>query len=166
MFNRRLGGSELDQVGYWSKVSSERSFPTYHLSVSILIFLLNFVTMSWTYLPIFCSYLNTLWYTHFPSAGTGTLYPHSYTWLLKSVLVLLFILNPFSSLPFPFYVLCSLSICMKSPCMVLYLFTLPLPVCDWWPDVNFPDTFPRHKYPCIIYFPVPQLVLFGPSELF
>ena len=69
----------------------------------LIILFLNSVIFIWPYLQSNYSSLNTLWYPQFSSYGNRTIYPHSWTWLMKSILVFLFILYNFISFDYLFY---------------------------------------------------------------
>ena len=97
-------------------------------------------------------YLNIRWYTSLPFVITGTISPHYCTLLLKSVMVCLFILSTFPLLLLYFNIVWSLSLCMIPHWLFFSLFTPPLPVLYWWPEVNVPYNSPHQELPWVSYF--------------
>ena len=80
---------------------------------NLLILLLDYVMVSLpSFLSLFSS-LNTLWYPQFPSTGTHTISPHSWTWRLNLVQLCVFAISHFPFSPLPFGVVNYFSVCMK-----------------------------------------------------
>ena len=54
-------------------------------NVNILILFLKYVTVTWTYWLIICSQLNRMWYPQLSPPSIENIYPHYWTWHMKSI---------------------------------------------------------------------------------